>query len=73
MRNENLHHRAVRVAALPKCDFCGKPAKVDGKTSIGPWANMCWECYGRYGIGLGEGMGQQLLTANEVFEDDEIE
>jgi hypothetical protein len=26
---------------LPPCDFCAAPARFDGKTKAGPWANMC--------------------------------
>lgn len=26
---------------LPICDFCDEPARYDGKTIHGPWANMC--------------------------------
>ena len=26
---------------LPKCDFCPRPGVYDGKTQMGPWANMC--------------------------------
>jgi hypothetical protein len=34
---------------LPECDLCGmelgvqRPALYDGKTKLGPWANMCEE------------------------------
>jgi len=44
-----------------KCDMCEKPigdAWVDGKTRMGPWANMCLPCHAKYGVGLGEGRGQ---------------
>lgn len=47
-----------------KCDTCPKPITeqfVDGKTSMGPWANMCPACFKR-GPGLnrlGLGVGQQ--------------
>ena len=29
------------TGALPQCDFCARPARYDGKTVYGPWANMC--------------------------------
>jgi hypothetical protein len=32
---------------------------VDGKTAMGPWANMCLTCHKRYGVGLGTGLGQK--------------
>lgn len=32
---------------------------VDGKTRIGPWANMCMKCHRRDGFGLGLGKGQK--------------
>jgi hypothetical protein len=45
----------------PPCDFCGRPAAVDGKTKMGPWAYMDIPCFEIYGIGLGLGRGQRLL------------
>lgn len=59
-------HTEVVVLELPNCSFCqeqGKEVKADydGKTIFGPWANMCSQHYGQYGIGLGLGKGQRLL------------
>jgi hypothetical protein len=60
----------VEVATLPKCDIHamlhdGKPAPdaaYDGKTMLGPWANMCEEHWKTYGPGrTGTGMGQRLI------------
>lgn len=36
-----------------------KDGFVDGKTKMGPWANMCAACAKRYGVGLGTGRGQR--------------
>lgn len=55
------------------CDICtmgeaggsGK-ASVDGKTRMGPWANMCPEHFMDFGVGLGVGMGQRLLTLDQA-------
>ena len=63
-------HTQVIVAKRPNCDFCAKdgrtvPAMIDGKTKMGPWANMCNKHYARYGIGLGLGKGQKLMTIEE--------
>ena len=33
-----------------KCDFCSAKAVYDGKTLMGPWANMCEEHFNTYGI-----------------------
>lgn len=33
-----------------KCTFCNAPATYDGKTIMGPWANMCELHFNRYGI-----------------------
>lgn len=33
-----------------KCDFCDKPAYVDGATKMGPWAYMCQEHFEQNGI-----------------------
>ena len=53
----------VEVSELPPCDFDASHgnATVDGKTKMGPWANMCEKCFGQYGLGLGTGMGQRLI------------
>jgi hypothetical protein len=32
---------------------------VDGRTQMGPWANMCITCHRRHGVGLGTGKGQR--------------
>lgn len=32
------------------CDFCNKPAIVDGKTKGGPWAYMCERHFKSTGI-----------------------
>jgi len=48
------------------CDICKHPVGatfVDGKTTLGPWANMCEDCYKGYGVGLGTGRGQRFETA----------
>ena len=59
-------HISVVVPEIPDCDFCQPtpvPAYADGKTTMGPWANMCKPCFEKYGIGLGLGRGQELLQA----------
>lgn len=33
-----------------KCDFCGEPAVMDGKTTMGPWAFMCNRHFDKYGV-----------------------
>lgn len=45
------------------CDLChteGLTTWVDGKTRMGPWANMCLACYAVHGRGLGVGVGQYI-------------
>jgi hypothetical protein len=54
-------HTQVEVFRIPKCDFCEKPAQYDGRTGIGPWANMCQMHFYEYGTGLGLGKGQKLI------------
>lgn len=61
----------VTVAVLPKCDFCTAAvtvtrARYDGKTVMGPWANMCEVHFNEYGIGLGTGRGQRLVLKSEA-------
>ncbi len=52
----------VTMAKIPDCSFCDptKPAKYDGKTTMGPWAYLCEFHYNVFGIGLGMGRGQKL-------------
>jgi len=43
------------------CQLCKRPFKesiIDGRTSRGPWAFMCFECFKVHGMGLGTGFGQ---------------
>lgn len=50
------------------CDICNKEIKegfIDGGTIWGPWANMCPECFGKVGIGLGTGRGQKYQKDKE--------
>ena len=61
------NHTSVVVASLPQCDFCREDptvlhqvAHVDGRTKMGPWANMCREHFKKFGVGLGLGKGQEL-------------
>ena len=54
------------ISELPPCDFCKmegreEPAEYDGKTKMGPWANMCQHHFDKYGVGLGAGLGQKLV------------
>jgi hypothetical protein len=48
---------------LPPCDFCGAPACYDAKSKQGPWFYGCEADFATYGIGLGVGLGQRLVTA----------
>lgn len=66
----------VKVTELPTCDIHtyekGDPnvtAHYDGATIMGPWANMCAECFEAYGVGLGTGRGQELIPASEWVEE----
>ena len=55
----------VVIPEIRFCDMCKEspPAQAyaDGKTTLGPWADMCKDCYAIYGVGLGLGRGQELL------------
>ena len=53
----------VIVSLFPRFAFCDREARYDGKTRMGPWANMCGGCFVRYGVGLGTGKGQELIQA----------
>lgn len=47
---------------MKNCDFCSpkKPATIDGKINMGPWAYMCDACHAKKGVGLGVGKGRRL-------------
>ena len=56
----------VVITRHKQCDFCKNmgevvDAVIDGKTSFGPWANMCQPHFDLYGVGLGTGFGQRLI------------
>lgn len=59
---------SAKVSKFPDCDMCmaidkqtGIQAVYDGKTNLGPWANMCEKHYRTFGIGLGTGKGQKFI------------
>lgn len=56
------------VDKLPKCDFCQGQARYDAKTKNGTWAYMCFLHWKEYANSkeLGLGIGQNLVTAEEV-------
>lgn len=44
------------------CDICSKRdlnTYVDGKTTQGPWGDLCMKCWMQRGVGLGTGKGQK--------------
>lgn len=49
------------VEGYPKCNFCPGTAGFDAKTTYGPWAYMCSDCFAQFGIKLGLGFGQKLV------------
>ncbi len=61
----------AKVSRIPECDICKyvgppprqqrQPAAYDGRTTEGPWANMCEYHFQMYGVGLGTGRGQKLV------------
>lgn len=58
------------VKVLPDCDICAaggvqSTAHYDGKTTEGPWANMCSPHFTVHGTGLGTGKGQRLVVGEE--------
>ena len=67
---ENPAHDTTRASRIPWCDICDSrgdktPAAYDGRTRMGPWANMCEECFEEYGVGLGLGRGQRLVRSRD--------
>ena len=68
------------IAKLPDCQICEVedlqteiPAEYDGKTIMGPWANMCAAHFASHGVGLGTGKGQKLIVGeNQTLSKTEI-
>lgn len=61
-----MKYDVVLVEQVPNCDICirkndVKNAIYDAKTVFGMWGYLCEECYGKYGLGLGIGLGQRLV------------
>ncbi len=55
--------RAKRwIGPKPKeCDVCQESLIAgwfDCKTKMGPWGNLCPACFERFGVGVGDGLGQ---------------
>lgn len=65
-------HTQVIVDHLPECDFkntaspCKGHQRYDARLRDGRWGNVCEHHFQKYGIGLGLGRGQRLLTQQEV-------
>jgi cytochrome c553 len=61
----------VSLSVPSHCDLCGLSILavfVDGKTAMGPWANMCVYCHRANGCGLGTGKGQRYeLQADDYW------
>ena len=55
----------VIVSEQKHCDFCSADAGYDGRTKMGPWANMCESCFKSHGVGLGYGHGQKLIVSQD--------
>ena len=51
-----------------ECDICNKETNeyVDGKTKMGPWANMCLDCFKTNGVGIGLGKGQRYKDGIKI-------
>ena len=50
------------------CDICAAVLVgifIDGRTRMGPWANMCNTCHRQYGCGLGTGCGQKYQLQDD--------
>ena len=62
-------HTETKVKTFPRCDFCPSDALYDGRTTAGPWANMCNLHFQQHGVGLGLGKGQRLVIEQAVDPD----
>lgn len=60
----------VEVDTLPECDFCTNTAHYDAKSTMGPWANMCEQCFSVYGTHIGNTLTErQQRTPSRTFTD----
>jgi hypothetical protein len=52
--------------SLPSCDFCPgyEPGIYDGKTKMGPWANMCALHLNEYGWPLSHDLTFHRVTTS---------
>ena len=60
-----MAHTTVIVDRLPQCDLCECEAHYDARTVTGQWGYLCDQHYSEYGVGLGLGKGQELLTKGQ--------
>jgi len=54
--------KLIHVNTLPACDTCDGVARYDVKSKQGPWGYFCDPCFKVRGIGLGTGLGQELIA-----------
>lgn len=56
-------HEAVLVDHESKCDFCAAVGNFDGRLrGRSSWAYMCSVHFAEFGVGLGLGVGQELIV-----------
>ncbi len=59
--------KTIKVAKIPKCDFCSEPAIYDAPTRFGSsWAYMCLECTKENGFNVHIGRRLEQLKEVEV-------
>jgi hypothetical protein len=63
-----LEGSCVQVRELPKCNVpgCSSDARFDAKTVIGQWGYLCEKHFNQLGAGIGIGLGQALVTFDEM-------
>jgi Zn finger protein HypA/HybF involved in hydrogenase expression len=57
--------RTKSVKVLPRCDFCGAPAKYDAPTKTGQWAYFCEQCAGRQSTPKHMSIGLEFVLVEE--------
>ena len=59
----------IKLATVPKCDYCDAPAVCDSNTVDGTWAYTCGPCQVAYGVGAAtrlEQLNQKPETGDTV-------
>lgn len=61
-RGEAVEILTPRVCDVHRARGDNTQALYDAKMKLGPWANVCQDCFDQHCYGLGTGRGQRLIV-----------